>query len=307
MPARKSKKKKQNHSNHHWITITLILLLLLTTAALGRMLMRTNELSSTVFEQMREVEGLEEELEVVKQEAEAEKPPKSEYKIVKISDEYWEVIDQREFYYQGKKGIIGHACIPGVVRDKMQPIEPHCFGENLLLLEMGNELKVLDSIDVTSEETTVLLNTLAFNRANTTNIEKTNQLKDNLLVNFGHNQCFRRDSLCIPEFGTVYQIAFPEQTVRTLKDIPPYFFDFDQFNWNPSGTKAVMMTGCPEGCPTEKLYGYDLIADESFLLYATDETIWPFENPIEEFTWESDDEYSDGETVFNIEEKKNPT
>ncbi|MCA9389554.1 MAG: hypothetical protein KC585_03015 [Candidatus Magasanikbacteria bacterium] len=188
-------------------------------------------------------------------------PLPQEYKRfepLKIGENFYSVINQMEFTFQDSTGTVIYACENILTRADVPNYSIYiCAGNNLLLMEYKEKRTIISEFTTTGYGSEKSLFDIGI-------------AGDNLLVSFDHDSCLYASDLCVQFKKYSYRISLSDRKVHFVDADIDYMFSFDQFVWNPSGTKGVMAAGCPEGCPPEKYYGVDVITGRSTLLLKQD-------------------------------------
>lgn len=181
----------------------------------------------------------------------------------------------KPFSYQGIRGEVVHYCgmnslILSSPFNKDTDQELVCLGENYLVVEWDNNMKIISYKDTPNKVDLFNLNQVFFNEGKFETVTESNSKEAKLLVVVDELECFNvyRD-MCMTDLSLTDIIELPSLTVKpvTISSVGNYgknksiinrFIFSKDFYWNQTGTKAIYMAPCIEGCPPEILEGFSL-------------------------------------------------
>ncbi len=238
--------------------------------------------------------------------------------LQKINHGWLEEIRFLTFSLQGIPGEVIHYCDQGnVIFDRNS--NRMCLGENVLVIEWNNTIKVIAEEDTPTQESLFVLDEVFFNEGKFESISESNAETAKLLVVVDELACIDSYSeVCFSDFSLTHVIELPNLQVNQI-DISSIGYDTgtpfsgsgslisswpngERFYWNQTGTKAVYKTPCPAGCPEPIFEGFNLNEQTIIpLLSRVDgmyDGIYDGHPDEEEMGWTSDTLFQVGTTTF---------
>lgn len=209
-----------------------------------------------------------------------------------VFDEPLTVLASSSFTYKNVPGSVLFACAFGDVLFSAWKT-PVCMGVGGYILEWGGEYSLIERFNFSSVEETQTLAGVSFTEGGFGIATSSVRDRATLIVMTDTLRCLTADGMCIGDHDLTHVITLPEMTSAKVSE-SVFLIHLNGLLWNPSGTKAVSVVPCAEGCPDEILIGFDLETGNSrTLLEAADFEIWndTFDvrfNPEEHVEWIDD-------------------
>lgn len=235
---------------------------------------------------------------------------------------YIKEMNFKPFSYQGIRGEVVHYCamnslILSSPFNKDTDQELACLGENYLVVEWDNNIKIISYKDTPNKGDLFNLKEVFFNEGKFETVTESNSKEAKLLVVVDELECFNvyRD-MCMTDLSLTDIIELPSLTVKpvTISSVGDYggksksiidrLIISKDLYWNRVGTKAVYMTACFGGCPSEVLEGFSLDGQTvvPLLREPNDHQIERriFRDEKSNLNWVSDDSVVFGTTTFSF-------